>query len=181
MRIIRFSRRHTPVAVLPHEKPQGSLCRNKNNSHQQVSEGKLMIDPVRRCRGTVGQPPGFCREKVRANKSDQPDNRQKSEAHLPDLQRSLSSRTCGLKQNAKHGWPRSLPQLCVMDARVGGETQTSHPRFFNLELFSALGAGFFQMQCAERRPQIEFLAAACRESGAGLRTRRALLPISCIR
>src|SRR6266513_772098 len=68
-----------------------------------------------------------------------------------------------------------------MDARVGGETQTSHPRFFNLELFSALGAGFFQMQCAERRPQIEFLAAACRESGAGLRTRRALLPMLWIR
>src|SRR2546422_3776102 len=109
-----------------------------------------MIDPVRRCRGTVGQPPGFCREKVRANKSDQPDNRQKSEAHLPDLQRSLDSHTCGLKRNTKHGWPQSLPQLCVMDVSKDWRRESDFSSTLSKsELFSARAAGFFLTQCGE--------------------------------
>jgi hypothetical protein len=62
------------------------------DSHQDISQGELIVDEGG-CGGrAVGQSPGFGHKEVSAEEGDQPDNREQSETHLPDL---LKVMECG--------------------------------------------------------------------------------------
>src|SRR6185312_11003118 len=120
-----------PVAILPDQVAQGDLRRHENNAHHDISQGELVVDPCRRRGSSMGKPPGFCHKKICADEGYYPDKREKSEAHLPDLQGSwdllirrnqFGMETCGC------GGSLSQLDSCATAAGQNGERKAKNLR-----------------------------------------------------
>jgi hypothetical protein len=69
-------------------------------------------------RGSPVRPPGFGYKEVSTEEGDQPDNREKCQAHLPDLLKVMDSDSDSEKSKILLWIGGSLSQLRVTEARV---------------------------------------------------------------